>query len=217
MNEKEKERAEVLENLREGAWESFNTRREYEWKVCLALWTAMAAFIGTLLTGKIELTRAPALMTIAVAMAILVLHICWLSGLIKAHAADKKVNLFFANTLTEKIGVSFDSKLSHELKQTRKKWGKLWDWNSLFQIGITALLAAAAVTAVWTIGAKPIPATPQPLSFDKLLILTPTTNHTRVMMETSTNLANWFTATNGIYGSPDTVRFFRINMAKLNP
>jgi hypothetical protein len=57
-----------------------------------------------------------------------------------------------------------------------------------------------------------------PESFDpnKTLILPPGTNQVNVAMETSTNLVNWVTATNGIYGSPETARFFRIRMEKLN-
>jgi hypothetical protein len=49
-------------------------------------------------------------------------------------------------------------------------------------------------------------------SFDvnKTLILPPGTNQVYVALESSTNLVNWAAATNGVYGSPDTVRFFRI-------
>lgn len=54
----------------------------------------------------------------------------------------------------------------------------------------------------------------QPTSFppDKTLILPPRTNQVYVGLESSTNLVNWSTATNGVYGSPDQARFFRIKM-----
>lgn len=53
-----------------------------------------------------------------------------------------------------------------------------------------------------------------PVSFDpnKAALLPPGTNQMAVSLETSTNLLHWTLATNGIYGSPDTVRFFRIKM-----
>ena len=49
-------------------------------------------------------------------------------------------------------------------------------------------------------------------SFDvnKTFILLPGTNKVYITLESSTNLVNWVAATNGIYGSPDTVYFFRI-------
>jgi hypothetical protein len=36
------------------------------------------------------------------------------------------------------------------------------------------------------------------------------TNQVYVTLESSTNLVDWADATNGVYGSPDTLRFFRI-------
>lgn len=53
-----------------------------------------------------------------------------------------------------------------------------------------------------------------PNSFEpnKTVILPPGTNQVAVTLETSTNLLHWTPTTNGIYGSPDTARFFRIKM-----
>jgi hypothetical protein len=58
----------------------------------------------------------------------------------------------------------------------------------------------------------------RPESYDpnKTVIVPPGTNQVAITMESSTNLVNWGTATNGIYGSPDVARFFRIRMDKLN-
>ncbi len=41
-------------------------------------------------------------------------------------------------------------------------------------------------------------------------MLAPGTNQVFVTLESSTNLLNWSDATNGVYGSPDTARFFRL-------
>lgn len=45
--------------------------------------------------------------------------------------------------------------------------------------------------------------------------LGPSTNLVYVTLESSTNLVDWADATNGVYGSPDTVRFFRIRTKAL--
>lgn len=58
-----------------------------------------------------------------------------------------------------------------------------------------------------------------PVSFppNQTLIVPPSTNQVQVSMESSTNLVNWATATNGVYGSPDEARFFRLKMTNLQP
>jgi hypothetical protein len=51
-----------------------------------------------------------------------------------------------------------------------------------------------------------------PESYDpnKTFIIPPGTNQVQVTLQVSTNLINWDTATNGVYGSPATAQFFRI-------
>lgn len=58
-----------------------------------------------------------------------------------------------------------------------------------------------------------------PVSFppNQTLIVPPGTNQVQISMESSTNLLNWAAATNGVYGSPETVRFFRLKMTNLQP
>lgn len=58
---------------------------------------------------------------------------------------------------------------------------------------------------------------PQAYDPNKTLIIPPGTNQFNVTLETSTNLVLWADSTNGVYGSPDTARFFRIKMEKLTP
>lgn len=58
--------------------------------------------------------------------------------------------------------------------------------------------------------------TPDNYDVNKTLILPPGTNQVCVTLESSTNLVNWADSTNGVYGSPDLARFFRIRMEKHN-
>jgi hypothetical protein len=57
---------------------------------------------------------------------------------------------------------------------------------------------------------------PEAYDPNKTVIIPPGTNHVAITMETSTNLVAWLTATNGIYGGPESARFFRIRMDKLD-
>lgn len=58
--------------------------------------------------------------------------------------------------------------------------------------------------------------TPDTYDVNKTVILPPSTNQVHIALESSTNLVNWADATNGVYGSPDFARFFRIRMDKPN-
>ena len=53
--------------------------------------------------------------------------------------------------------------------------------------------------------------TPDSPDVNQAFILPPGTNQVHITLESSTNLVNWAAATNGVYSSPDTVRFFRIS------
>lgn len=57
---------------------------------------------------------------------------------------------------------------------------------------------------------------PATSSVDKTVIVPPQTNKVEITLESSTNLVSWATATNGVYGSPDEARFFRIHLRRLD-
>jgi hypothetical protein len=71
----------------------------------------------------------------------------------------------------------------------------------------------ATITAS-SVGGKPVfitvKITPDSFDANKTVMLPPGTNQVYIALESSTNLVNWSAATNGFYGSPDTVLFFRI-------
>jgi hypothetical protein len=50
---------------------------------------------------------------------------------------------------------------------------------------------------------------------DRALLVPPGTNQVQVTLECSTNLVNWFAATNGVYGPLPEAKFFRINTTRL--
>lgn len=83
---------------------------------------------------------------------------------------------------------------------------------TIMQGPATVVLVAQLGTPAY-LTLKMMPASYPP---DKTVILPPGTNQVQVTLESSTNLVNWAAATNGIYGSPDSARFFRIHMQKLN-
>lgn len=59
--------------------------------------------------------------------------------------------------------------------------------------------------------------TPQSFPPNQTLIVPAGTNQVQISLESSTNLVNWTTATNGVYGSPISANFFRIRLTNLQP
>jgi len=51
MREDQKRVFDAIYTLRLAAWNSFDKRRDFEWRAALGIWTAMAAMIGILLSG----------------------------------------------------------------------------------------------------------------------------------------------------------------------
>jgi hypothetical protein len=55
---------------------------------------------------------------------------------------------------------------------------------------------------------------PEAFPPDRTMIVLPGTNQTSVTLECSTNLIDWTSATNGVYGPMPEAKFFRINLLK---
>ena len=59
----DKERADIGATLAKHHWDNFDRRRSYEWKLSLGVWTALAAFVGVLLTKDAIVILNNALLT----------------------------------------------------------------------------------------------------------------------------------------------------------
>ena len=92
MDPERKTEFDALEILRQGVWTSYNTRRNYEWKLALSLWTAIAAFIGIVLTGRIELAGFALTWGVAgIGVIVVILHGYLTHGIARAHSVDRKI------------------------------------------------------------------------------------------------------------------------------
>ena len=163
MTDEARNRIETLELLRKSATERYVWRAQVEWKLCIALWTALAAFIGAVLTGKgIAPPKMSVWLMITVSMFICILailHGLWLRGLAQAQKLDNDVAFFFRDRMMEEVGVHFPPKIFDEIEKANKRNGieredqgsriRWWrHWSRFFQFGVTVLLALGAVAAV---------------------------------------------------------------------
>jgi len=79
MNNEEKNKFDSIEVLRQSAWNSFQHRQGFEWKICLALWTALSSFIGMILSGKCgRIEHLTATITTIVCLFIIGLYLYWI-------------------------------------------------------------------------------------------------------------------------------------------
>ena len=53
---------------------------------------------------------------------------------------------------------------------------------------------------------------PEAFAPDRTILMPPGTNQARITLECSTNLVQWFAATNGVYGPLPEAKFFRIKL-----
>lgn len=153
---------EYLEALRKAAYESFNDRRAYEWKLSLAVWTAVAVLIVGLIQPLKEGSAFPfrghryAIAAGLVGLIVVLLHIYFSNCLARANAIDRKKVRNYHNQIESQLDLE-DSDLKKEIdahilqlpKAPTHRLLQWWQWGHLVQIAMTTLLVALAVAIVW--------------------------------------------------------------------
>jgi hypothetical protein len=151
-------RLQYLEALRQAAYQSFNDRRSYEWKLSLAIWTALAIVVVGLVrlqTGEVFPLHGPlyGIVATVVGILIVVLHIYFNNGMARANAIDKTRFQHCASEMESILDLKTDPKVQALIDQLpappKGKWMRWWQWGHLAQIGITILLTIVAVGFVW--------------------------------------------------------------------
>lgn len=90
MSEDQKRTFDAVFALRSAAWNSSDKRREFEWRAALGLWTAMAAMIGILLSGKdIKIDLAIKVGGAILVAALAFLHASFTHGIQEANRYDR--------------------------------------------------------------------------------------------------------------------------------
>lgn len=142
MEQVDKNRFDAIFQLYSHAWQQFNTRRTYEWQICIALWTALAFAIA----GVVNATTLPKLqggiyIPGIILLTAIALQCYFIVGIANAHKSDREMAIHYGEILQYLSGSSFDEALENSLKKGRGNWGKKVNWSSVFQVGITCLLS----------------------------------------------------------------------------
>lgn len=150
-----KTKLDALEKLRNGAWENFNNRRIYGWKMGMGIWTALAAFIGVVLTGRIYINQSLSCCKTfivfeafaIVAIMVVYLQAKFLIGIGNAQRIDRDKEFFFENKIMEILTIEFSPELTKKIEDRKKKREKspLYEWLEFVQLGITIMLILVAL------------------------------------------------------------------------
>jgi len=149
MTEEERKRFESITTLMQSAYDSFNDRRSYEWKLSLSIWTALALLlVGLVQTAKFPVSFPFSVIISAIMGAILIyLHIFFSHGVARANSIDKDVFLHYNKEMNKIVNLPFPKKLQDDIDNLphNKGW---WQWSHRSQIFITILLVMAAVVLI---------------------------------------------------------------------
>jgi len=153
----EKEEFDSLYVFWKNSWDSFYNRRPYEFKIGLAIWTSLSSLIGIVLVNDIPKISYYVLgPIIVIAIALLILHAMWLSGIHKAYNKDRVLADFYSEKMHNLINNDIYDKLKHrwELlyheKYPPKPVPPICNWSHFPQLLITlALLLFLIVTFIF--------------------------------------------------------------------
>ncbi len=152
MTDSERRRFESLDALSAAAYKSFNDRRVYEWKLNLAIWTALVLVIAALLQQKngegLQLHGQlwPCLAGVF-AIAIVFLHGLWNNWAALANQLDKDISHHNRNAMQE-MAAPFPEELWEKIRAHREREG--WrQWGHFVEISITAVLSFAMVATIF--------------------------------------------------------------------
>lgn len=150
MSQDSKERFEQLETLRKAEWEKFSSRRPIGWKVCIALWTALAVFLAGLIRSDVPELSYQAQFALTIAGVLLTAaHFIWLMG----HARASTINQYTEHDIRDLMWAIVKFKRSTKSQVEVSKWEKqsvlTRKWPQLFQGAVTLLLAGGILWFVW--------------------------------------------------------------------
>ena len=148
-----KDKCDVMSKLLEIYWQNFDKRRSYEWKLSLAIWTALAAFIALSIDperGKAAMRDEMKVPLLIGALFIVAIQCLFLCRVRLASACDQKKALFYENSINEMLDVGFPPKwaTASDVKKAIEKattWHSFRGWWGLpVHVGITLSLIALA-------------------------------------------------------------------------
>ncbi len=142
------ERTEALFQAAEFWWQRYDRRVQVVWKVHLSFWTALAALIGIVITGRIPSeTSIVTLGCAAFAVIVLSLHIYYILSQARMNKLDRDKFDTYYKEFQKLVNVSYDPGLETRARGAKKKSTSLFQYANLFACSVTLIISIALVLA----------------------------------------------------------------------
>ena len=145
----QKEQYDCCAKQAELAFNSFNARREHQWKVTLGLWALL------LLCTQFVIMRLPnpkICIVVPSALVIIIIHAAFVVGVWRKSAYDQKIFMFFRRKAAEILsGAKYDDSLLPTPLKFRDSLSFVRDGSSQFQITVTIILCIVCAIVVLTV------------------------------------------------------------------
>lgn len=138
----------AIESLRQAAWQSFDRRRAFEWKLSFGLWTALGAIIGGLAIGEATLqSQSERGFLIGFCAAVILIHGVWaFIYLDKVNRADLKKSYAYEHEQMLAVGKAIKKNTAKKINETiakmERRCGLAKRLGHVIQVVITVILAA---------------------------------------------------------------------------
>lgn len=137
--------------LWQGALDSFNQRRQYEWQMCLAVWGAMVGVIAVLLSKDTQSGNLTSWGLPTLGFFIAILFTYWISKLLERNNLDRDIAHPYLDRLRELTPTKLSPDILSRIGEAQAERKGVWrDWNHRTQLFITWLLFAAMTLAAWS-------------------------------------------------------------------
>jgi hypothetical protein len=166
----EKDEFDACMKQAEFSFKSFDTRRQFEWKLTLGVWGFICLatkFVGDTLEKSRcqgECSKPLEIALISTPILICLVHSMWLRGIQEANQRDREKRLqyqhaahmilygkrpSYANIKYDEYKPSSEWRWREVLKRLFLEWSFLKEWSSLFQFSVTAMLAIGCSLLLW--------------------------------------------------------------------
>lgn len=154
---------EILKGQCDTYWTNFDRRRAYEWKLSLAIWTALAAFIALTLQDKITFSLGYKNVWLASVFIVLIGGIAGFFIIsiqsnfqvrVKlANDVDKRKAELYEERLNQMLNISYCDNNGHKASEKEKEVGEAiekvrpsnGDWSKGIHVSITAILIVLVI------------------------------------------------------------------------
>jgi hypothetical protein len=96
-----KDRIDFCDRASKRAYTSWNDRRQYEWKLSIALWTVLAVSVGFFTEKGIVVTTLPYL---GFATCVFAVYLLWLRGIWRANEFDRRMQFHYDDQARKLLG-----------------------------------------------------------------------------------------------------------------